>query len=179
MPAPIICHSYQSAMIPTEFKSSEEAFEFVLKGHRDAVAFATILCGILHLWDDLEDRDKPIAREDIHTAMYSALVVLPRNAFYQDHFAELNPLVDSAIINWHTANIFERQGDDADKHIAFIIRSAYCNIVLAAARIVGGYQWVRSVAPALRRFWHKEGFEGYLSNLAKQFATEKELGHVL
>ena len=167
-------------MSPTEpFKSSEEAFEYVLKGNREAIAFATVMCSVLHLWDDLEDRDKRVAREDINSAMYSALVVLPRNTFYQAHFEELNAMVESAILNWHTANLFERQGSDDDKHIAFIIRSAYFNIVLTAARIVGGYRWAREIAPALRRFWHKEGFEGYLRNLADQFAKEKELGHVL
>ncbi|MBX3659197.1 MAG: hypothetical protein KF740_12245 [Ramlibacter sp.] len=167
-------------MLATDsFQSPEEAFSFVLKGHRDAIAFCFVLCGVLHLWDDLDDRDKPIAREDINQAMYAALVVLPRNAFYQANFAELNALVDSAIMNWHAANAFEREGSDEDKRISFIIRSAYCNVILTAARIVGGYEWARSVAPALRRFWHKEGFDGYLANLSKQLSDEKELGHVL
>lgn len=163
-------------MTPTDpQKSPEEVFQYVLKGHRDAVAFAVILCSILHLWDDLEDRDKLVDREDVNQAMYAALVVLPRNAFYQANFAELNALLDSSILNWHAANEMERNGDAEDRHISFIIRSAYCNIVIAAARIVGGYEWARSVTPMLRRFWHKEGFEGYLRNLELQFAREKEL----
>lgn len=167
-------------MIRTEpFKSAAEAFEFALKGNQEAIAFATVMCGILHLWDDLEDRDKRIAREDINRAMYAALVVLPRNTFYQQHFEELNAMVSAAILSWHTANWFEREGTEEDRHVSFVIRSDYCHIVLTAARLVGGYEWARSIAPAMRRFWHSEGFAGYLKNLAQQFAKEKELGHVL
>lgn len=162
-----------------EFKTADEALGYALQGHANAMAFCTVLFHVLHVWDDLEDRDKPISRDELDRAMYAALVVLPGNPFYQAHFRELNLLLEVAIQNWHAANEMERRGSEQDKHIAFITRSSYCDLAIACARLVGGYEWARRVTPMLRRFWHAEGFEGYLQNLEKQFATEKELGHVL
>lgn len=162
-----------------KFTDPETVFRYVLKGHEDAIAFCLLICHILHIWDDLEDRDKKLSRETIDQAFYGALIVLPRNPFYQAHFLELNTMVESAIQNWHAANAMERSDSLDDKRIAFIIRSEYGNIVLTAARIVGGYAWAKEVAPELRRWWHDEGFEGYMENLAQQFNDEKELDHVL
>ncbi|MES2942661.1 MAG: hypothetical protein V4772_07315 [Pseudomonadota bacterium] len=72
----------------------------------------------------------------------------------------------------------ERSDLATDKAIAFITRSEYCNLLIVSARIVGGYAWAREVAADIRRFWHKEGFEGYLKNLQQQFDKEKELVRV-
>lgn len=162
-----------------KFNSAEEALGYVLKGHADAIAFCTLICHVLHVWDDLEDRDKPLSRDTIDEMMYAALVVIPRNSFYRDNFHELNALLSVAIMNWHAANQMEASADVEQLRIAFIIRSSYCDIVQAAVRIVGGYAWAKEVTPALRLFWHKEGFEGYINNLSLQFENAKELGHVL
>lgn len=157
----------------------EALFLSAMKQDEDAVAFLMVLFSIFHTWDDLEDRDKFVGRQGLDEMMFMALVVLPRNAFYQRNFQALSPLVETAIYNWHVANQMERDGSDEDKHIAFIIRSDYCNIAIKCAAIVGGYSWALEVSPELRRHWHREGFDGYLSNLAAQFENEKEIGHVL
>jgi hypothetical protein len=163
----------------TNNTAAELLFARILKGNEEAVTFLIQLCRVLHFWDDLEDRDKSIPRSEVDSAMYIALVALPRNQFYRRYFDELNPLVTNAIFNWHCANQLEADDDEAAKQIAFVIRSAYADVALTAARIVGGYEWARQVAPEIRRHWHKEGFGGYLANLEKQRQSAKELSHVL
>lgn len=163
----------------TESTTPEEFFRYILKDHSDAVALLVLMFSVLHTWDDIADGDKPIALADVHQMMYLALVVIPRNAFYRDHFTELNVLLESAITNWHAANELEHGGSDDDKRIAFVIRSNYCNVALAAARIVGGHEWAKSVAPTIRRFWHREGYFTYLKNLSDQLDSEKESVNVL
>jgi hypothetical protein len=138
-------------------------------GHPDAAAFLITLIEILHAWDDLIDRDKPVSPEMINWAFWRALVELPRNCFYQEHFHDLNPILGMAIQNWHAANLMESTESEADKEISFILRSAYADIVIQAAYLVGGYEWSRQVSVPVRREFHKEGYAGYRNNLAKQF----------
>lgn len=155
-----------------DFKNPQELFSYVLKGHEDAVAFVTVLFHVFHVWDDLIDKDKPLHDDQISDAFVMALVVLPRNSFYRENFSELNAMVDSAITNWRASNAMEKTDSDDDKRIAFITRSNYCNIAITAARIVGGHQWAVEVAPLMRRYWHREGYEQYLKNLAKERAAQ-------
>lgn len=157
----------------------EEFLSFVLKRDEQAVAFMLLVCTVLHFWDDLEDRDKPIARSDVDAAMFAALIVLPRNPFYQRHFTELSATLELAILNWHAANELEQRDGIDDKRIAFVVRSHYCNLAIQCARLVGGYAWAREVSVPIRRYWHKEGMDGYLLNLEQQRRQAKELNRVL
>lgn len=165
----------------TENLSPEQFLTRTLKGDGEAVTFVLHLCKVLHLWDDLEDRDKPILRADVDKAMYLALVAIPRNAFYRKYFDELNAVLANAIYNWHCANDLESKDTQAGREVAFVIRSSYCDVVLTAARIIGGYDWARLVAPEIRSYWHSEGFTGYQENLDKQrrLAKELEREHIL
>lgn len=138
----------------------------VVCGNESAAHFLDLITNILHLWDDLQDKDKPITAEDINLAFWNALIELPRNAFYRQNFAELNPILAVAIQNWHAANEMEATESADDKQIAFIVRSSYVDLVIQSARICGGYEWARKVTTEIRRFWHGETFAGYLKNLA-------------
>ena len=140
----------------------------VMRGHVSATAFLDMICSILHLWDDLHDKDKAIADEQVDRAFWDALIELPRNAFYVQNFAALNTVLSVAIQNWHAANDMEDSTSDDDKEIAFIIRSAYVDLVILSATIIGGYDWAREVTPEIRRFWHNETLAGYKANLAKE-----------
>ena len=152
---------------------------FALKGNIEAVSFVTMLFGVLHFWDDLEDRDQKISRDSVNAVMYNALIDLPRNSFYQANFNYLSPLIEIAILNWHAANAMEATESLDDKRIAFISRSDYCSVMIACARLVGGFEWANKITPFIRRYWHSEGFDQYLLNLKSQQAHNKEIHHVL
>ncbi|MTJ81732.1 MAG: hypothetical protein F8N37_12040 [Telmatospirillum sp.] len=136
-----------------------------LKGRRDAVVFIKMMCDILHTWDDLIDRDKPVDPEAINRAFFTALVTLPRDPFYAANFALLNPIVETAIYNWWTANLYEASSDEDRLRAAFILRSSYSDIATMCARIVGGPDWARTVGPEIHDHWHGEGWAKYLLNL--------------
>lgn len=145
-----------------------------LLGNEDAVRLNAALIEVLHLWDDLIDKDKVIADEDINRGFRAALVEIPGNPFYQAHFAQLHPLLDNLILNWMTATEMERAPQSGhDLTVAFIIRSDYCNFLLKCMQIVGGFEYARSAWPTVRRNWHNEGYEGYLRNLAEERAARE------
>jgi hypothetical protein len=140
-----------------------------VRGHPEAAEFCITLVEVLHTWDDLIDRDKPVSSEQINSAMWKALVEIPRNPFYQAHFHDLIPCLTTAILNWHAANLMEATESEADKEIAFTLRSSYADVVEQAAHLCGGYEWARQVIPLIRREFHREGYAGYRANLTKQF----------
>lgn len=147
----------------------EDFYIYVLKGNRDAIAFIASINQVLNIRDDLFDGDRGVSQEEIDKAFWLALIDLPRNNFYRANFAELNPLLASAIQNWHAANIFEASDSENDKHIAFITRSCGIDLLIVSALLVGGYDWCREVTPQIRRFAHDETYDGYRANLRKQF----------
>lgn len=148
---------------------------YATKGNTEAARFLELITSVLHFWDDLVDKDKPIPDDYIHLSMWQALVELPRNRFYQLNFSELNPILCTAIQNWLTANKIEATGTREDRHISFIIRSSYCDLVIHTATLCGGFEHGRDVAERVRTFWHDERFEGYLLNLAKQSDDASEI----
>jgi len=47
---------------------------------------------LLHTWDDLVDKDKPVSEIEINRAFLTALVYLPANPFYRS--------IQDAILPW-------------------------------------------------------------------------------
>lgn len=150
---------------PIETLDFWELMAHGVKHDADALALIRGLIGAAHLWDDLIDGDAPWSASQADSAFRFLLVDMPRNAFYRRHQAEITALLATAICNWQAANVLEATEDEADKRIAFICRSDYCNLVIYAAEAIGGAEWARAVSPAIRRCWHDEGYEGYLAAL--------------
>jgi hypothetical protein len=146
----------------------EERISQVLRGYAPAVQCFFLIRDVLHFWDDLIDRDRALADHEIHGAMFKALVLLPTNTFYAQHIQSLQPVLVNAIANWRAANEFEAGSDTRRLQIAFVIRSDYANILIQMAYLVGGHDWVMSVAPTIRAMWTDEDFDAYLINLAHE-----------
>lgn len=135
----------------------------VLRGDTHAVAFIEALFGIFQTWDDLIDGD-PTTQERIHEAFTHALVTLPRNPFWQRFAPELQPIIEAAIVDWQTANRFER-GNRDDQVLAFVLRERVAQIVVRAAWCLGGQRWAEEVAPSVWRANQDGTLEHYLGGL--------------
>lgn len=139
-----------------------------LRGDKAATSFVVRVFRALHVWDDLIDKDKKVTDDEIHAVFWDLLITLPADPFYQAHLHLLSSTLVNAVINWNIANKMEREGNDKDKSIAFILRGAYIDVLSAAAFIVGGIDWVNHIGPEIRRWAHEETFDEYLTNLAKE-----------
>jgi len=143
-------------------------FENFLKGNKEAVYFVVRVFRALHVWDDLIDKDKNVTDDEIHSVFTDLLVGLPADRFYQSNINLLQSTLINAIVNWHIANKLEREGDEKDKSIAFILRGAYIDVLSASALIVGGMDWVREIGPDIRKWAHEETFAQYLKNFEEE-----------
>lgn len=122
-----------------------------LLGNADAIAFILMIHKIAELWDDLIDKDVDIDADAINGAFYAALIALPRNRFYQQNFADLNPILEQAILDWQTANALELKRDADCLRTAFILKCGFFGLTVMAAKIVGGPRWAIDVNAELRQ----------------------------
>ena len=131
-------------------KTANDLLPKFLKGDDEAIRFNSALYEIAELWDDLIDNDET-TRAGINAAFYAALITLPRNGFYQRHFALLNPIMEAAILDWFTANELESTGSIENKRAAFILRCGLQAVTVMSARIIGGVEWAQAVNLELRQ----------------------------
>jgi hypothetical protein len=146
-----------------------------LAGHSSAISFVETIVVVLHFWDDLIDKDRVLPDEEVNHAMWLALIELPRNDFYRRNFAELNPILRQAILNWHLATQVEREGSDDERTMAFVLRSSYVDLISATLTLCLGVQTALPYIRKLRQHTHSETLEGYLQALK----VEEESRNVL
>jgi hypothetical protein len=151
----------------------EDKLVSAMCGNTSAVAFVCLLAKVFHLWDDLIDKDHVVSDDEINTAMTHALITIPTNEFYQQHFWALQPVIRNAIINWQIATRLERSSNETNYPIAFILRSSAVDIITACATILGGVDHGIRVGQDIHLFAHRETLNGYLTNLAAEKAARE------
>ena len=142
----------------------EAQLERWMQGDRFAVALLLDLGFITQVWDDCVDGDKVLAREAVDGAFIRALCTLPRNPFWLRHQVNLLPLLEAWIVDWQTATTIE-QGQAMDPtlmRVAWLIRDSSAALIVACARIIGGWEWAQEVALEVRAALHDEPFEDYV-----------------
>ena len=136
-----------------------------LKGHEQAQACIETLFEIVHVCDDLTDRDATLTTARVQEAFQKALIELPRNPFYVANFALLNGALQVAYLNWQIANRMEVSMSPTVLPLAFVLRSSYTDLITLCASILGGTDWAIQVGYESRLHASQEGLEHYTVNL--------------
>jgi hypothetical protein len=147
-----------------------------LKGQADAIEFIHMAFTIAHTCDDLTDRDQTVETGTMQQAFWLALIDLPRNRFYVEHFALLNGALQTAFLNWQVANRLEQMPEGNAKAVAFVLRSSYTDLVTLSAWILGGTDWSVQVGSESRLHASNEGFDLYAFRLTQERRTPYVLG---
>ncbi len=135
--------------------------EKVLQGDSEAIHFCETIWGLSQIWDDLVDGDKDVTSHSINRMMWDAMVTLPNNPFYRYHFDTLNPLVQSAIVDWVDSNELAK-GNVNQKCAAYVLRDTITTIVIHCARLIGGYEWMREISMEVRTALYNESVIGFI-----------------
>ena len=117
-----------------------EALAELLCGNADAIRCVQTIARCSHTYDDLIDRDKPVADDSIHDLIWSLLVALPVNPFFRAHQDVIRPVLITGILNWKAATDMERGGCTEELRIAHALRYAVADILLICMEIVGGHE---------------------------------------
>lgn len=142
-----------------------EFLVWALQGDLAAVELVQRIFRVSQTLDDLVDKDKELSDRDIYAAFFESLVLIPANSAYQRFFAHLNPLFAQYLQDWFDATLMERSGVDHHIRLAFGLRSNLGAIITQLALLIGGFEWMQRVAPAVRDHIHCELFEDYLAEL--------------
>ncbi len=144
-----------------------------LKDNEAAIDLAYTFIRISQIWDDLYDKDKEVSGWELNHMMMFALIHIPRNTFYQQHFHNLQPVIEHCLFNWLDANWLEENGNTRDLQVSYIIRSATTDLLIHLAYLVGGSDWRLKAAADIRTVIYRdnESFNSYRKEI-------KETGYV-
>lgn len=149
-------------MIPDEQDFRARVSQW-MRGNREATDLIVHLHHVVETWDDLIDRDTEIELANINRAFYAALIEIPRNRFYQDHFSLLSPVIEGAILDWYAANAFEKE---KKYELAWALANAGLSVTVMCARIIGGPEWAKNVSLEFRS----------ITKTLQEFVAEKSNG---
>lgn len=157
-------------------KNEHELIRYWLKDNAAAIELARSYTIISQTWDDLHDQDKAVKRGQIDYMMMLALVEVPRNAFFQQHYLDLMPVVQHCLMTWMDANTLEESGDDRDLQVSYIIRSVTTDLIIHMAGIIGGPTWRRQAGYAIRKaiYHDNESFDEYRAEILEQRGSEEQ-----
>jgi hypothetical protein len=148
-------------------RSDEHEFlNWALQNDRDAVDLVQRLFRVSQVLDDLVDKDCELSDLQVYAAFFECLVLIPANPAYQKHFPHINPLLGQYLQDWFDATQMERSGIDHHRRVAFGLRSNLGGVVTQLALLIGGFEWMQQVAPAVRDHIHCELFEDYERELS-------------
>lgn len=135
----------QETMTPEERVAAWKKFYlFVAKGDKDAAIYLSDFNYIVHLWDDLIDKDKVRTDDDINRVFFLLMVEIPRSPFYREYSSILVDYTQVYINQWFTANHLEKEGVKGLER-AFALRDATSDMISQVAYIVGGYDWMNKI----------------------------------
>lgn len=149
-----------------ELTDKQRAFWLeVLGGNEDAVEMAYFLMVMSNILDDMVDRDNPVAEHDAIRAFRMALIELPRNRFYSQHFSLLNPILENGFTQWIASLVCERSGDEHQQELGHYLRYGVANVIAQAVMIIHGWEKAAALLPTVYAITHGERLREYLEEL--------------
>jgi hypothetical protein len=133
-------------------------------GDQNAIDFLNCFFDAVELWDDLIDKDVPIVDAHVNRVFTSLMFSLPANPWFVANYAYYQPLIMASINGFHDANVMCKSDKKHLRNLAFHIRNLGIEIHIATAFLVGGFDHMRKVSPAIREFYAFETFEEWELN---------------
>lgn len=130
-------------------------------GNQHALNMYRAFADLLHIWDDLVDKDKPVSETEINRAFLICLVCLPANPFYRSIQEAILPMWVVVVSSYETANKFEADKDPHGIEISHGLRYAAGNIIAYALHVCVGVEKAREVLPEVWKDIFHERFDEY------------------
>jgi len=140
----------------------KQEFTGLFLGNQDAVSLAMDILYVVHVWDDLIDKD-PSTDEQINTAFRKLIYDIPLNPIMTK---ELSVLWLSCYNQWLAANELEAEGKVGGVNKAYMLRASIYQLFHHIAIIVGGFKHGTEVAKRVYDLYGEtlEGLQEELRN---------------
>lgn len=120
-------------------------------GNEDAVQFLSNIFYIIHVWDDLIDKDKEVYPESINKSFWYALIEIPRNPFFIKYSNFLTTQFQLFVNQWLDSNKLSTDGvTDESLNYSFVLKDTSIDLIAQCAFVLGGYDHMRKVSIELR-----------------------------
>jgi hypothetical protein len=130
-------------------------------GNQDALNMYHAFSDLLHIWDDLVDKDKPVSEDAINRSFLTCLVYLPANPFYRSIQDQILPMWLVVVSSYETANFFEINKDHHGIEISHGLRYAAGNIMAYAVHVCVGPEKAKEFLPEMWKDIFYERFDDY------------------
>ncbi len=132
-----------------------ENLNYWLRGESAAIVFCLDMIKAIHLWDDLIDKDSKIEDKDINDVFTFLMVDMPLNPFYVRYQRDIAPMMNTIILKWHTANVFEKEKEVNDVEKAYMLRAELYQLFVLCATLIGGREWGREMSVHIWRLYRE------------------------
>ena len=123
----------------------------------DAVDWLCDLYNVTQVFDDFADGD-PVERGDLNRALYSVLVGMQLNPFYEMNRSSLRPVLALFIMKWQASDQAERGGNANE--VSFVWRAGFYDVVMTVFLICHGREATEKNAQLIMSLYG-EKFEDY------------------
>lgn len=131
-------------------------------GNTDAANLIIGLWKLFCVWDNCIDRDKLQDDEATNNAFMWAMFGLHDNGFYRSNEAQIKPAIFACVASWIVANKFEKTGDEALLHRAYVMRCSPYDLFGVIALISGGFQCQINAVEYFQSIINEDTLRAYL-----------------
>jgi hypothetical protein len=126
-------------------------FTAIYKGDKHATALSFNILKVLHTWDDLIDKDKPVSEEAINSAFLTALIDIASNPLWT---MDMGAHLLGVYLRWSDANKLEQpNASEDDLAKAWMLRAGLYDLFVILASKLHGRTWAEEIGPTVRRFY--------------------------
>jgi hypothetical protein len=131
-------------------------------GDAYALAFLSTVMDAVEIWDDLIDKDKPVADTDLNRVFVNLMFFLPQNPFFDRNKAYLLPIMMTCINAWMDSTDLQKSPVKRDLATAWYLKQMGVELYGAVAFLTGGFQHMREVSFEARDVLAHEEFTDFL-----------------
>jgi len=140
----------RSAQGPLLEQSLHQHFSETLCLPVEASQFLLDIWAAIQLFDDVADEDE-IARADLDRVIWSLLVGLHGNPFFEVKRHALLPVLATMVLKWQASDVVERAGE-ADAR-SYVWRAGYYDLVLLVVQLCYGVDVATKLAPTVMKMY--------------------------
>lgn len=131
--------------------SFEILFEHIYKGNKQAKDLSFKLLEIAHTWDDLIDKDKHVADEQINNAFIMSIFEIQNNPLWFQ--CGLNHQILNVFLRWQDSNAIEsdKKSTDDDLIKCYMLRAGIYDVFVIIAYFLHGNKWAKEIGPIVRK----------------------------
>ena len=104
-------------------------------GNQDALDLYERLVYVIHAWDDLIDKDKPV---NVNTMVANLFLYIPTNACFKQFEHELRALFLTGMVGYMAANVMEQSKDVHKLELAHYLRYTIINMGVFLITVLNG-----------------------------------------